>query len=253
MDVQRRFWLWAGSICPHRRDSKLPRPERYDPGRPHDQPPLAFRLPEGAARRDLMFSADHDHSFTEFDRAVVVDVETTGSDPKDDRVLRIACLRGSIAGFATKGSTHLDQFTARLNPGIPIPPEASRLDGIKDYHVTGNTTFGDIAATLKEFIGDLPLIGHNVSYDKAFLSEEFNRAGQNSCHHNKAYCTMKRLRDHFGYMEDAWYTSLAESAAYFGFKKRVWSYRCPTQNAVLALHVAGGLYRLDNACRLRTV
>jgi DNA polymerase III subunit epsilon len=126
-----------------------------------------------------MFSADHDHSFTEFDRAVVVDVETTGSDPKDDRVLRIACLRGSIAGFATKGSTHLDQFTARLNPGIPIPPEASRLDGINDYYyVTGNTRFGDIAAALKEFIGDLPLIGHNVSYDKAFLSEEFNRAGQ---------------------------------------------------------------------------
>ena len=65
-----------------------------------------------------MLFAHHDHSFTGFDRAVVVDVETTGSDPKNDRVLRIACLRGSIADFATKGSTHLDQFTVRLNPGI---------------------------------------------------------------------------------------------------------------------------------------
>jgi hypothetical protein len=27
---------------------------------------------------------------------------------------------------------------------------------------------------------------------------------------NKVYCTMKSLRDHFGYMEDAWYPSLAE-------------------------------------------
>jgi DNA polymerase III epsilon subunit-like protein len=201
-----------------------------------------------------MLFAHHDHSFTGFDRAVVVDVETTGSDPKNDRVLRIACLRGSIADLATKGSTHLDQFTARLNPGIPIPRKASRFHGINGYHITGNKTFGDIAAPLREFIGSLPLIGHNVSFDKAFLSEEFNRAGQNSIQHNKEYCTMQRLRDHVGYMENAWYISLAEAAAYFGFKKGVWPYRDgATQNALLALQIAGGLYWLDNQRRLRTV
>jgi DNA polymerase III epsilon subunit-like protein len=112
-----------------------------------------------------MLFAPHDHSFTGFDRAVV-DVETTGTDPKSDRVLRIACLRGSIADLATKGSTHLDQFTARL---IPIPPKASRFHGISEYHITGNKTFGDIATPLREFIGNLPLVGHNVSFDKAFL------------------------------------------------------------------------------------
>jgi hypothetical protein len=101
-------------------------------------------------------------------------------------------------------------------------------------------------APLKELIGDLPLIGYNVSFDKSFLSEELNRAGQNSLLHNNAYCIMKRLRDHFGYMEDAWYLSLAEAAAYFGFKKGVWPYRGATQKALLALQVAGGLYRLDN-------
>jgi DNA polymerase III epsilon subunit-like protein len=193
-----------------------------------------------------MLFAHHDNSFTDFDRAVVVDLETTGSDPKNDRILRIACLRGSITDFATRGFTHLEQFTARLNPRFPISPEESRLGGINGYHITGNKTFGDIAAVLKKFIGDLPLIGHNVRFDEAFLSEEFNRAGQNSLHRNKAYCTMKRLRDHFGYTEDAWYLSLAEAAAYFGAKKRVWPYRGATQKALLALQVAGGLYRLDN-------
>ena len=198
------------------------------------------------SRGDLMLIAHHDHSFTYFDRAVVVDLETTGSDPKNDRVLRIACLRGSITDFATRGFTHLEQFTARLNPGFAIPPEASRFGGINRYHITGNKTFEDIAAPLKKFIGDLPLIGHNVSFDKAFLSAELNRAGQNSFGHNKAYCIMKRLRDHFGYMEDAWYLSLAEAAAYFGAKKRVWPCRGATRKALLALQVAGGLYRLDN-------
>jgi hypothetical protein len=62
---------------------------------------------------DVLFSArsmsfaQHDHSFTGFDRAVVVDVETTGFGPMYDRVLRIACLRGSLADFATKGFTIL--------------------------------------------------------------------------------------------------------------------------------------------------
>jgi DNA polymerase III epsilon subunit-like protein len=193
-----------------------------------------------------MLFAHHDHSFTEFDRAVVVDLETTGSDPKNARILRIACLRGSIADLATRGFTHLDQFTARLRPGIPCPTEASRIRGLNRYHTAGNKTFKDIAARLRQFIGALPLIGHNVRFDEAFLSEEFNRAGHNSLHGNKAYCIMKRLRDHFGYMEDAWYLSLAEAAAYFGFKKGLWPHRGATQNALLALHVAGGLYRLDN-------
>jgi DNA polymerase III epsilon subunit-like protein len=200
-----------------------------------------------------MLSTHRDYSFTGFDRAAVADLETTGFDPKNDQVLRIACLRGSIADFATKGFTHLDQFTARLTPGIPIPPEASRFHGINEYHITGNKTFGDIAAPLREFIGALPLIGHNVSFDKGFLSEELKRAEKNPLHHNKAYCTMKRLRDHFGYMEDAWYLSLAEAAAYFGFKKKVSPYRGATQKALLTLQIAGGLYRLDNQYRLRTV
>jgi hypothetical protein len=80
----------------------------------------------GFSRGDLMVFGQHDHSFTGFDRAVVVDVMTTGFDPKLDRVLRITCLRGSIADFANKGFTRLDQFTARVNPGMPISLETSR-------------------------------------------------------------------------------------------------------------------------------
>jgi DNA polymerase III subunit epsilon len=155
-----------------------------------------------------------DHGFVGFDRAVVVDVETTGLDPKTDRIVSIACLRGSMMEFATKGSTYLDRFEAHLNPGIPIPPEATRVHGIEDSDVIDRESFADIAVQLREFVGTLPLIGHNVAYDKAFLSEELNRAGQKSLHHNKSYCTMMRLREHFGYSADSWTNmSLTEAAA----------------------------------------
>jgi DNA polymerase III epsilon subunit-like protein len=195
-----------------------------------------------------------DHGFTGFDKAVVVDVETTGLDPKSDRIVAVACLRGSIAEFATKGFTHLDQFTARLDPGIPIPPEATRAHGIKDSDVTGQESFGDIAAQLRDFIGTLPLIAHNTSHDKAFLSEEFKRAGQKSLHQNKAYCTMKRLREHFGYSQEVWRNlSLAEAAAHFGLNNnRAGPYHDPLEDALLTLQLAGGLYQLDNGIPPRT-
>jgi DNA polymerase III epsilon subunit-like protein len=67
----------------------------------------------------MMVPSYRDHGFTGFTRAVVVDVETTGLDPKSDRIVAVTCLRGSIEEFATEGSTHLDLFEARLNPGIP--------------------------------------------------------------------------------------------------------------------------------------
>jgi DNA polymerase III epsilon subunit-like protein len=188
-----------------------------------------------------------DHGFIGFDRAVVLDVETTGLDARNDRIVCIACFRGSIAELATKGSTHLDRFEARLNPGIPIPPAATRVHGIKDSDVMGDETFADIAAQLREFIGSLPLIGHNVSYDKAFLSEEFRRAGQKSLHGNKSYCTMKRLREHFGYSADSWSNmSLADAAARFGLGCRIGAYHSAAEDAMLALQLAGGLYQLDN-------
>jgi DNA polymerase III epsilon subunit-like protein len=103
-----------------------------------------------------MDSSYRDYGFTGFDNAVVVDVETTGLDPKKDRIVSIACLRGSIAELATTGYTHLDQFTARLNPGIPIPREATRVHGIEDRDVAAEETFADIALQLREFIGELP-------------------------------------------------------------------------------------------------
>jgi DNA polymerase III epsilon subunit family exonuclease len=194
-----------------------------------------------------MDSTYRDYGFTGFDKAVVVDVETTGLDPRKDRIVSIACLRGSIAELATTGSTRLDQFTARLNPGIPIPREATRVHGIKDRDIAAEDTFADIAIQLRQFIAELPLIGHNVSYDKAFLSNEFKRAGQRSLHRNKSYCTMKRLREHFGYSEDSWRNmSLNEAACRFGLKRLTEARHDATEDAMLALQLAGGLYQLDN-------
>jgi DNA polymerase III epsilon subunit-like protein len=187
-----------------------------------------------------------DYGFTGFDKAVVLDIETTGLDARKDRIVSIACLRGNIADLATEGSTHLDQFMARLNPGVPIPRAATRVHGINDCDVAAEETFADIAIQLREFIGELPLIGHNISYDKSFLSHEFNRSGQKSLQRNKSYCTMKRLREHYGYLSGSWRNmSLDEAAGHFGLKRQGKTHDA-MEDAMLALQLAGGLYELDN-------
>jgi DNA polymerase III epsilon subunit-like protein len=154
-------------------------------------------------------------------------------------------LRGSIEELATKGFTHLDLFKARFNPGIPIPPEATRGHGIEDSDVAKEGTFAAIAAELREFIGPLPLmIGHHISYDKAFLTEEFRRAGQQPLDQNESYCIMKRLREHFGY--SAGYMSLAEACERFGLQGRAGAHHDAAEDDMLALQLAGRLYQLDN-------
>jgi DNA polymerase III epsilon subunit-like protein len=190
------------------------------------------------------FSAYRDHSFTGFTRAVVVDVETTGIDTKSDRIVAIRCLRGNIEELATRGFTDLDVFKARFNPGLPILPVATHGHGIKDLDVAEKGTFAAIAAELREFIGPLPLIGHHVSYHKAFLTEEFSRAEQQPLDQNNSYCLMKRLRDHFGY--SAGYLSLAEACERFGLEGRAELHRHAAEDAERALQLAGCLYQLDN-------
>jgi len=58
----------------------------------------------------------------------VVDVETTGLDPKLDRVVEVACLRVCAGKI-------VERFSSRVNPGRTIPARASDGHGIYDRDV----------------------------------------------------------------------------------------------------------------------
>ena len=121
-------------------------------------------------------------------RVAVIDVETTGVDPKSDRVISVAIFQTQFdpQGDELRGDT----MTTVVNPGVPIPREASRVNGFRDRDVADKPTFADEADELREFIGDRELVGHNVSFDKRFLSAEFKRAGVKTLHRNRSHCTM---------------------------------------------------------------
>lgn len=101
-------------------------------------------------------------------RAIYYDTETTGISSEKDRVIELA------AFDPEKNKT----FSTLLNPGIPIPKEATAIHGITDAMVSGQPSFKDIAEDFMAFCGeDGVLIAHNNdSFDIHFLRACFVQA-----------------------------------------------------------------------------
>ena len=101
----------------------------------------------------------------------VLDLETTGTDPKLDRVIEISVLRLRPDGGH-------DHRTSRVKPGVPIPPEATAIHGIRDDDVADSPTFRAVAPSLVRFLDGCDLAGFNIlNFDLRLLVAEFNRVG----------------------------------------------------------------------------
>ena len=136
------------------------------------------------------------NGFSGFDEAAVVDVETTGLDPSSDRIISVAVVRARFADLRENpDGLHGTTMDVVVNPQCRIPRDASRVHGFTDSDVADKGPFSDVAQQFRDFIGDLPVIGHNVSFDKRFLSSEFKRAGVKTLARNKSFCTMRRFQD----------------------------------------------------------
>jgi len=102
---------------------------------------------------------------------VFLDLETTGINIVTDRIVEIALLKINLDG--SEESREL-----RINPEMPIPPQASNIHGIYDDDVKDAPTFREVARTLAQFIEGCDLAGFNSNrFDIPLLAEEFLRVG----------------------------------------------------------------------------
>jgi len=90
----------------------------------------------------------------------VLDLETTGLDVRRDRIVQVAVL--GMQGSRLASQPRLDQL---LDPGIPIPPQASAIHHIEDRHVAGAPAFADFAGTLQEALSGRVVVGHHTAFD----------------------------------------------------------------------------------------
>lgn len=104
-------------------------------------------------------------------REIVLDTETTGLDPRSDRVIEIGCVE--LFNHFPTGKI----FHTYLNPKREIAEEAFNIHGLSAEFLADKPLFGDIAEAFSAFIADSALVIHNAAFDMGFLNAEFDRIG----------------------------------------------------------------------------
>lgn len=99
---------------------------------------------------------------------VAFDFETTGLSPHSERIIEVGAVK-------FKDGKILDTYSAFVNPGKPIPADASRVNGISDAMVADAQTEDVIIPQFMEFAGDAVLIAHNAKFDMSFLRNSLDR------------------------------------------------------------------------------
>jgi len=108
---------------------------------------------------------------------VFFDLETTGVDPRNDRIVEVSLLKAFPPDAAGKVPEPLVK-TRRVNPGMPIPPGATAIHHITDADVADEPTFEKIARSLFDLLQDCDFAGFGVRrFDLPLLAAEFKRAG----------------------------------------------------------------------------
>ena len=109
-------------------------------------------------------------------RAIVLDTETTGLDPRTGhRLVELGCVE--IEDFIPTGRT----FHRYIHPDRAIDPDAERVHGISLAFLTDKPRFHDavVVDEFLEFIGeDAELVAHNAAFDRGFVNAELERIGR---------------------------------------------------------------------------
>lgn len=99
------------------------------------------------------------------------DIESTGVETETARIVELACIKYNVDGTQ-------EEKTILVNPGVPIPVEASDVHGITDEIVKDKPFFKQYAQAVRNWFDGCDLAGFNSdNFDIPLLSAEFERAG----------------------------------------------------------------------------
>lgn len=101
---------------------------------------------------------------------VCLDCETTGLDPKEDRIIEIAIIRFTLREV-------LATFESLVDPERLIPQSSFEIHHISQEMVKGKPTIDLILPQLLEIIGNQIIVGHGIHFDVEILAQAADRAG----------------------------------------------------------------------------
>lgn len=98
------------------------------------------------------------------DSYVAVDIETTGLNPKVDKIIE-------IAGILVRNGTIIEEKTTLVNPRQRLSEYVKQLTGIRDDMLEHSPGIERVIRDYVEFCQGLPLLGHNIMFDYRFLKK----------------------------------------------------------------------------------
>ncbi|MCX8506751.1 MAG: DNA polymerase III subunit epsilon [Alphaproteobacteria bacterium] len=126
-------------------------------------------------------------------RAIVLDVETTGLDPRDNHyIVEVAALE--LINMVPSSS----YFHHYINPlRDDVPQEVIKIHGLTKNFLADKPVFADLVDDFLAFIGDSPLIIHNAEFDMKFINAELERCHRPSLPMSRAICTLVMAKKKF--------------------------------------------------------
>lgn len=101
---------------------------------------------------------------------VAFDTETTGIDIEKDRVVEIGAIKFDRSGI-------ISRMNVLINPGMPIPPDASKVNNITDEMLQDKPPMEAVIHDFLRFIKNSILVIHNAKFDIGMMDSELKRLG----------------------------------------------------------------------------
>lgn len=122
---------------------------------------------------------------------VCLDCETTGLDPKLDRIIEIAVVKFDL----NKG---YERFESLIDPEAPIPESSAKFHHITDDMVKGKPKINEVIPEILELIGRHIVVGHGVGFDIDILATAAERASINCTIRNNQILDTLRMARMYG-------------------------------------------------------
>ena len=135
---------------------------------------------------------------------VSIDLETTGLNPKLDKIIEIGAVK------VVDGQVQ-DTFWAFVNPGRRLGEKITALTGLRDELLQDALQIGEVAPSLFSFLEDYPLLGHRVLFDFSFLKKA--AVDQRLSFEKKGIDTLKIAKKYLGELE---HRNLDYLCSYYG-------------------------------------
>jgi len=104
----------------------------------------------------------------------IIDTETTGLDPDTCQILEVCAIK--VINQNIK-----DKYHSYIQTDVTIPPEITAINGIINNDVINAPQKSEVLSNLRQFIGNMVLIGHNIEFDLSFLNKHSNGLFRGVC------------------------------------------------------------------------